>query len=290
MDDAQLEQLLKDVESYRSERTESPKDRDKIGDAICAFANDMPGSGDSGVLFVGARDDGSCTGLTVTDQVLQTLLDFRADARIQPIPSFVVEKRTIYGCELAVVTVEPSLSPPVRYKGRVCVRVGPRHSYATAEQEARLSERRRHRDMPFDVRPVYGAALDDLDLDFFRKQYLPAAVDADVLAQNQRSIEHQLASLRFVTLDVPPIPTVAGILAIGKDPEHFIGGAVIQFTRFDGLTRADPVRNEKRIAGPLSEVLRRIDEVLAAHLAVEVDFTSGPLEQRRSDYPLSALQ
>jgi ATP-dependent DNA helicase RecG len=290
MDDAQLEALLKDVESFRSERTESAKDPDKIGEAICAFSNDMPGSGLPGVLFLGARDDGSCAGLTVTDQLLQTLLDYRADARIQPIPSFVVEKRTLAGCQMAVVAVDPSIAPPVRYKGKVCVRTGPRHSYATPEQEGRLNERRRFRDMPFDVRPVYGATLDDLDLDFFRKQYLPAAVDAEVLAQNQRSIEHQLASLRFVTLDVPPVPTAAGILAIGKDPEHFIGGAIIQFLRFDGLTLADPIRSAQRITGPLPEALRRIDEVLNAHIAVAVDFTSGPLESRRTDYPLVALQ
>jgi ATP-dependent DNA helicase RecG len=290
MDDAELEALLRDLESDRSERTESAKDRDKIGEAICAFANDLPGSGESGVLFVGARDDGSCAGISVTDEMLRTLSDYRSDARVQPIPSLIVQKRTIAGCEMAVLIVQPSEAPPVRYKGRVCVRTGPRRDFATPEQERQLNERRRGRDLPFDVRPVKGSTLDDLDLEFFQKQYLISAVNAEVLAQNQRPIKQQLASLRFVTPTVPPVPTVAGILAIGRDPEQFIGGAYLQFIRFDGLTRADPIRDEKRISGPLPEVLRRIDEVLTAHIAVEVDFTSGPLEVRRPDFPLVALQ
>jgi hypothetical protein len=36
---------------------------------------------------------------------------------------------------------------------------------ATAQDERILNERRRHKDRPFDVSPVYSANLSDLDLD-----------------------------------------------------------------------------------------------------------------------------
>ncbi len=42
MEDRELEALLKDVETDRVVRTTSAKDGDKIGQAICAFANDLP--------------------------------------------------------------------------------------------------------------------------------------------------------------------------------------------------------------------------------------------------------
>lgn len=289
MEDRELEALLADIESDRSERTESPNDPDKIGEAICAFANDLPGNHLPGVLFVGIRDDGSCAELQVTDRLLQTLADFR-NGRVQPIPSLVVQKETIKGCEIAVVIVQPSDAPPVRYKGTVRIRVGPRRDRATPEEERRLSERRRVKDLPFELREAYPATLDDLDLEFFEKQYLPSSVAPEVLRENRRSLEHQLAALRFAPLDSPPRPTVMGILAAGKDPEQFIGGAYIQFLRIDGIGLADPIRDEKRISGPLPQMLRLIDEVLSAHVSTSVNFTSGSTDRKTPDYPLVALQ
>ena len=48
MDERMLEDLLRDVEAPSSERKASFADRDKVGQAICAFANDMIGSGKPG--------------------------------------------------------------------------------------------------------------------------------------------------------------------------------------------------------------------------------------------------
>jgi ATP-dependent DNA helicase RecG len=42
MTNDELEQLLEDIESDRVERKESLTDGDKIRQAICAFANDLP--------------------------------------------------------------------------------------------------------------------------------------------------------------------------------------------------------------------------------------------------------
>ena len=67
--------------------------------------------------------------------------------------------------------------------------------------------------------------LDDLDLDLFRREYLPSMLPADILQQNQRSIEQQLASVRFVTVDPQARPTVLGLLTVGKDPRQLLPGA-----------------------------------------------------------------
>ena len=55
----ELKELLATTETYRVERTISTADKDKFGEAVCAFANDMPDSGKPGYLLVGVRDDGS---------------------------------------------------------------------------------------------------------------------------------------------------------------------------------------------------------------------------------------
>jgi len=288
LSDSELAVLLGDVESDRVERKASLNNADRIREAICAFANDLPEHHKPGVVLVGAHDDGSCAHLPIADALLRTLADMRSDGNILPLPVMTVQKRTVGGCELAVVEVQPSLSPPVRYKGRIWVRVGPRRAIASAEEERRLTEKRRAADLPFDQRPVQGASLDDLDLESFRREYLPAAVAADVLAVNGRLLDHQFASLHFVSPD--GTPNAAALLVFGKDPVSWVRGAYLQFARFDGGEITDPIRNQKEVTGPLSQMLRQLDEILEANISVAADVRSKVTEVRYPDYPLVALQ
>jgi predicted HTH transcriptional regulator len=151
--DQALAALLNDEESQLVERKRSGADRSGIRKNICAFANDLPATGKPGVIFIGVEDDGICAGITVDDELLRILAQMRSDANILPLPTMTVEKKTIDGCEVAVIVVEPSASSPVRYQGRVWVKVGPTVQQATAEEEQRLVERRRAADLPFDMRP-----------------------------------------------------------------------------------------------------------------------------------------
>jgi ATP-dependent DNA helicase RecG len=215
MDDSELEALLHEPESDRVERKTSIADRDRICEAICAFANDLPSHRRPGVVFVGVKDDGSCAGLPVTDELLRNLADLRANGNIYPFPGMTVQRRRLHGCEMAVIEVMPSDYPPVHFRGRTWVRVGPRRAIATPEEERRLGERRRTYDVAFDARPVPGSSIDDLDLILFEREYLPSAIHPDVLSENARSVEHQLSALRFTTIE--GVPTVSGVLVTGKD-------------------------------------------------------------------------
>lgn len=285
--DAQLEVLL-DSESDRVERKRSLSDSDRIHQAICAFANDMPGHGEAGVVFIGIDDDGSCAGQTITDQLLLQLAQMRDDGLITPFPSIVVQKRTLKGCDVAVVIVEPSHSLPVRFRGRVWIRVGPRRALASPDEERQLLEKQRSFNLPFDAREAPSGTQDDLDVAYLREEYLPVAIAADVLAQYQRSIEHQLSSIHFLG----PIssPTHVGLLVAGIDPLAWIPGAYIQFVRFDGTQLTDPVRDQKTLSGRVSDVLRRVDELFQAHNQIGVSFTTTHVEERRPEYPMAALQ
>lgn len=49
--DGELEELLTRGEADRVERKAWLADKDKVGEAICAFANDLRGYGKSGVVF-----------------------------------------------------------------------------------------------------------------------------------------------------------------------------------------------------------------------------------------------
>ena len=285
--DDQLAALFQGGESQAVERKRNAADGDALRRNVCAFANDLPGTGRPGVIFIGVEDDGSCAGLEIDDALLTRLAQIRSDGNIQPLPSIAVGKTTIAGCEVAAVQVAPALHPPVRYRGRAWVRVGPTVQLASPEEERRLGERRQAADRPFDMRPARGAALDELDMDHVRTQYLPRAVAEDVLERNERPLDHQLRSLRLV---VDGAPTWGALLGLGKDPQGWLPGAYVQFLRIDGREITDPIRDQKDLTGRLDDVLRRLDEMLGLNVSVRTEVAAAAREARRPDYPVAALR
>jgi len=288
----ELEEMLRDIESDLAERKESFRGDapTTVREAVCAFANDLPDHRRLGVVFVGARDDGTPSGLAITDELLRQLADIKTDGNIVPPPTLTVAKHTLHGVDVAVITVWPADSPPVRYKGRVYIRIGPRRGIASAQDERILNEKRRHRDRPFDVQPVMSAALDDLDLVRFEAEYLRAAVAPDILEANDRSAEQRLAATKMIISADQPVPTVLGLLVIGKTTRSFLPGAYVQFLRIEGTELDQPIVDEELIDGTVADVIRRLDEKLVAHNRTHVNFTGGPREERTPLYPPVALQ
>lgn len=290
IEQTELELLFRDLESDRVERKASDSDRNKIRQAVCAFANDLPNYRKPGIIFVGVHDDGSCSNLAITDDLLLRLTDIRSDGNILPFPVLTVRKITIDGCKIVAVMVEPSDSPPVRFNGRVWIRVGPRRATATAEEERRLNEKRRAGDLPFDLRPLTSTTLEDLNLNFFQQSYLSFVIAPEVLEENQRSLVQQLASVRFTTPEPESCPTVLGMLVVGKDPKQFVPGSYVQFLRIEGTELGDPIKDQKEINGTLIDILRVLDEVLQINISFASDLSRATLEIQEPDYPIAALQ
>ncbi|MCY3959313.1 MAG: putative DNA binding domain-containing protein [Chloroflexi bacterium] len=291
-DDATLEEILREGESYRVEFKETLAGgvSDAISESICAFANDLPASGKPGIVFVGVRDNREPVGINVTDRMLQQLTSIKTNGHIIPPPSLFVEKRTVANSDVAVVTVLPSDSPPVRYKGAIHVRNGPRRGVATAQEERILNEKRRARDTPFDIHPVPGTGISDLNLIQFEHEYLPRSFSIESLEANERSLEEQLAATKMIASADDPTATVLGLLVLGKQPRDFIPSSYIQFLRIRGYGLADSIADEQVIDGTVSDILRRSDEKLRGHIHTHVDITGSDLEQRAWTFPLGALQ
>ena len=291
-DDQTLIRLLRQGEGERVEfkETLSGGSSQSIREAICAFANDLPGYEQPGVAFVGVRDDRSVVGVDVSDDMLIQLANMKTDGNTVPPPSLTVRKLTVDGRDVAAVVVLPSDSPPVRLRGRVHVRVGARQGIATEQDERILYERRRNRNVPFDIQAVPSASLRDLNLTQFQDEYLPQAFAPDVLAANGRSLEEQLAATKMVASPDDPTPTVLGLLVLGSGTLDYLPGSYIQFLRFAGNEPTSEISDVEAISGTIGEVLRRLDEKLNGHNRTSVDFTSGPMERRVSTYPVAAIR
>ena len=288
-------ELLKIIEGGESDCIEfkeslSAANPSKIREAICAFANDLPGHKKPGVVFVGIKNDKTIGDLSVTDQLLQQLADMKTDGNVVPPPSMTVQKCRLQGKEIAVIMVQPSNSPPVRYKGMIHVRIGPRRGIATAQDERMLNEKRRHGDCPFDVQPISIAGPSDLNLTQFKNEYLVQAFSEEILIANDRSLNEQLAATKMIAAADQPSAAVLGVLTIGKNPQDFLPGAYVQFLRIHGRQLTDDILDGEAIRGAIPDLLHRLDNKLRSHNRTAIDFTTSFVERRTELYPIEAIQ
>lgn len=254
----ELQELLNSTETYRVERTTSTGDMDKFQEAICAFSNNLPNSRKNGYLIIGAYDNGTLSGLKVDDALMKKIAAIRSDGNILPLPIMSVERFEFPDGDLLVAEVSPSLLPPVRYRGRTFVRVGPRRDIATEAEERILLERRTSYMATFDAMPCLGATINDIDTNYIKQEYLPQVVDTEVLASDKRDIKEQLASIHLYDL-THDCPTNAAIILFGNNPRHFLPGFYIQYVRFSGKTIGGQVLNEKQFRGPLHRLLPELE-------------------------------
>ena len=289
MTEQELRDLIANHEADRVELTVATKDTDKFSEAVCAFANDLPNHRQPGCLLIGVDDARHIAGLTVTDELLRNLGGLRDDGNIQPLPSLSVQKIVTSDGEVAVVSVQPSSLPPVRYKGRVCIRIGPRRGYATEHEERMLIERRGAQARTFDAQPCLGSTIADLSLGLFQIDYRQQAIAQEVIDENRRPIQQQLASLRFFDLNLD-CPTNAGILLFGLDGRGWLPGAYVQFLRVDGDSLIAPILNERELHGDLLTVLRELDALVDAQLTQFPVATSSLQERTVESYPRVAVR
>ena len=282
--------LLSDLESEKVERTISTSNTDKFCEVICAFSNDIGNSRSNGYLFIGAKDDGNPSGLRATDELMLNLAAIRTDGNILPQPALTVYKHSFSQGDIIVVEVSPSNFPPVRYKGKVWIRVGPRKAIANETEERILIEKRTVNATTFDARPCYNSTIEDIETDIFNAYYLPRAIDKDVLFNDSRDIKIKLASLRFFDLK-SDAPTNAGILMFGKNPEYYNFGAYIQYVQFEGESITSKILNEHKFTGNLVTVLSQLDTFIKTTIEQKHPvFVSALREETRRNYPHLAIR
>ena len=285
-----IKKLLTDLESDRIERTVSTNNTDKFSEAICAFSNDYPNQKETGYLLIGVKDNGELSGLKVTDKLLLDLAAIRTNGNVLPQPAMTVSKYSFQTGDIAVVEVQPSVLPPVRYRGKIWIRIGRSKAVANETEEKRLIEKRASFAKTFDDLPCFGSEIEELSLMTFSQEYLPSAIDEATLRENNRDMKQKLASLRMYDLRFD-CPTNAGILSLGIDPLRFFPGAYIQYVRFGGTAMSDSVEAEKRFSGNLVTVLRSVDEFIKNVVIKEKPvFITVLREKQVYNYPYRAIR
>jgi ATP-dependent DNA helicase RecG len=287
---AELKQLILQGETDRLELTVSKTNDEKFGQAVCAFANDLPNSGLPGYLVIGINDQLQPTGVQIDDKLLQLLGAIRSDGLLLPPPSIQVAKLQIDGHDVAVVEVQPGHVPPYQFKGNVWIRIGPRKGKAVEADERFLSEKRSSlAHISYDASPCLGTTIDDLKLDSFYLNYLPRAVDKEIIEENHRDKKIQLSSLGFFDLK-NDCPTYAGIIFFGINPLFWMPGAYIQYVKFAGLSLETDVIEENIFSGDLVTMLGTLESFLKAQTPITPKSKGGLQEEYYIPYPINAIR
>lgn len=140
-----------------------------------------------------------------------------------------------------------------------------------------------------DAIPNHESSLNDLSEERFRLTYLRQAVSEETIRENNRSIRHQLASLRLYDLR-NDCPTNAGLIVLCDSPVRFLPGAYVQFVRYSGVDEASEVIFEKRAEGDLRTLLSTLDLLMDVNTRQWPVNIGGFREETRSDYPRLALR
>ncbi len=285
----QIKNLLSELESYNVERTISTTDTDKFCKAICAFANDMPGKREPGYLLIGVEDKtGDVKGIEITDKFLQNLASHRDSGQIIPLPTLTVKKESFPGGDIAVVEVLPSDMPPVRYKGRTWIRVGPRQAIANEQEERILTERRVHSAKTFDMMPCIGCGKDMIINSLFY-DYRNSALAPEIVAENNRDMLQQMAALGCWDLRHQCL-TNAGALLFSDTPQKWFPGSSIQYVRFAGDGLDTEILDERKFTGDLLTLLRELDAFLKSLFPSRPVHVSPLREEQQTPFPVSAIR
>ncbi|WP_449033292.1 Fic family protein [Porphyromonas sp.] len=286
----EISKLLHCTETYRIERTTSTGDMDKFQEAICAFSNDLPNSRKKGYLILGARDDGSLSGIKVDDALMKKIAGIRSDGNILPLPIMSVEKVEFEEGDLIIVEVSPALVPPVRYRGRTFIRIGPRRDIASESEERVLLEKRTSYMATFDATPCFEASLKDIDTRFIENEYLPQIIDNDILRTDKRPLKEQLAAIHLYDT-THDCPTNAAIVLFGTNATFFLHGCYVQYVHFEGEDTGSEILNERRIRGSLCSILPKLESFVKDAIVTARPMPVSILrEQIVFNYPELALR
>jgi ATP-dependent DNA helicase RecG len=282
-----LDELLR-TESDRVEWKTS--DREAL-QAVCALANDLGGTGRPGYLLLGVDKSGAVVGVDASDEAQKRLASRLRSTKIWPQPSVSIEALRAEGHDILVLEIEPYPVPPVVQLEQVAwVRIGTTTHRASEADQIRLRERRPEGSLPFDLQPVADASIADLDLASLRQEYA-AAVETDFAAETFPDLERWLAQRNLVRFrSGTAVPTVAGLLVFGLDPQAFLPAASIELVRFAGNDPSAPVAHRKTITGSLPHQLEAVWTQLKILSVDSPTRAEGMRSPYRADYPLEALR
>jgi len=252
-----------------------------LAETMVAFTN-----ADGGTLYVGVSEDGAPTGGLYPEEFSEVVQ--QAELRCRPPILVNWEQMETGGAFVFVGRVQRSAELHTLQDGRVLVRAGAENRPLTGEQLQQLAASRSSGE--YEAESVPGATRDD-----FGEATLREFVEAWEKRQGRpltRPLDDLLVEMGWLLPN--GLPTVAGILLFGTNPQTFIPRSGLTFVRFDGTH----VRKENGEAGygrrvefkgALSQIITRTWDILQEEIRIGA-VVRGLERKERWQYPPTAIR
>lgn len=248
----------------------------KVGESLVALAN-----AHGGALLLGVGAAGQVAGLSAPaatrDQALAAAL-MAEPPLVLPLPELV----TVDGRDLCVVHVPPGLSQVYSIKGQYLVRAGRENRVMSTAELRTLLIARGEGHFEATVAPGAGRAeLDEVAVERYLERLSGLTATSPSAALLTRGCLKATPQGEFV-------PTYAGILLFGRNPQQFLPSAEIIAVRYAGTTMSDEFVRED-IRGPLGEQILRAEAFLVANMRRGMRIR-GFTREEVSEYPLAVAR
>jgi ATP-dependent DNA helicase RecG len=303
MDPQEALNLIQQGESSGVELKRDDVHPDSVARELAALLN-LEG----GRFFLGVEDDGIVSGLTRPAAEVEEWLSNVCAQNLQPPVIPYLEIVDFGGGKRVCVVTLPADSPDKPYKARkgsswvTFVRIGRTTREASREQEARLYQSSGL--MRYDLKPVPGSSLQDLDLrrleEYFRgirQQDCPAPDDEAgwrrLLVNTDLMVEDRARS----------IPTTGAMLLFGRSPNRYLPQAGVTAVAYPGCEKDYAAKERAVLRGPLVAlraasgevvepgVIEQAMDFVRRHVQVESWLDAGGRRHDRwVDYPLDAVR
>jgi ATP-dependent DNA helicase RecG len=274
------EDVLELLKVGRSEVLDWLPGRALVGDIAATLTAMANAHGGTVLLGVTPRSDkpvGVDDAENAVDQVLEAALSIEPPLII-PLPQTI----RVQGSPMVVVLVPRGMPYVYALDGRYLTREGTENMPLLPHVLRRLILERG--DMTFESEVAHHARKDDLDWKQV-EAYAASLSGMGGILPEQILIKRGCLARREGSL----VPTNAGILLFGKDPQQFIRGSDITAARFAGQEMGD-VFTRQDINGTLPQQIRRAETFLVDNLRKGVQLSENMARTEQLEYPLKAVR
>lgn len=250
----------------------------KVGESLVALAN-----AHGGALLLGVSAGGQVMGLSAPsvtrDEALAAAL-MAEPPLVLPLPEIV----NMDGHELCVVHVPPGLSQVYSIKGQYLVRAGRENRVMSTAELRTLLIARGEGHFESTVAPgASRAELDEAEVERYLERLSGLTTTSPSAALLTRGCLKATPQG-----DAEGVPTYAGILLFGRNPQQYLPSAEIIAVRYAGTTMSDEFVRED-IRGPLGEQILRAEAFLVANMRRGMRIR-GFTREEVSEYPLAVAR
>lgn len=251
-----------------------------LAECLVAFAN-----GDGGLIILGVDENGQPT-QEIWDEEAENALREAASLCRPPVPSRwqpeITKDSTLIG-----INVSRSLDLHSLYDGRVLIRSGSRNRPLSGDEIRDLSSSKHSAE--YETESVPGARLDDLDQEIIQEYLQGRDTRGSARVTSTPELLFEIGATNRQGM-----PTVAGILLFGKNPQMFLPQSGIVFVKFPGTEPRGEnggigYGRRDELNGPLARLVARSWNVVFEEMRVGA--TVNTLERQEiTEYPRFAVR